>query len=646
MESINSSFGTISIPTDNQEVGDKKPASAGIKSICPNEPSVQIAGAHCNDEPHTALPERTITNPASKTETNLGSAQKTHIESAGATADQNTASSFTQSEFPENLTLDEGNDHASMLSYLNLSMLKELKELLHPPGINMTEPQEPKVKQPSEKVSSSACPPPTPTLIHTHDKVSLIHHAGIQAKNNNCSLASFFMAISNNGLMEWLTDEIKDGVINQQLAGKKEEAASLQELLAICENFHFNEKTNGYIADEGLNRMRTLYRLGHGESCTTLDMPEILTAILTNIYAYREIKKDPSGNVLNLKESKQCLKHKIAWIDAANGFFVTNDSSKVISNLAEGIPLPGTSEGLIEKELKADPPSDSAKYIYAHSQFVGKDGGLLIKCKTKRDIKTNCDLTKTFEYVDDMTHKSRTTEVELAKHPVSGTFVRSSHSSFINVRGQKWLVNHKLSGFKDDSDNSGKWTTTISKEATTVEELIITWLKGIKNDLQLDKSAFEQLLPDEKTGQYPEILLVTIPNFGFTVRPDIQWWKDVAIPTTEDEQVGEQEQLNEQEDKKKLIYEFDSAVSIEEGHFLVWFKDGKVLNYADSMGHSELEETIPVIVKMPFEGTQAALQAADENSGNYYDPYRTATQRLAKLGKSAALIILKKKPTE
>ena len=609
-------------------------------SICPGELSTKSGGANRPGESvvgNTALSDRTIKNHDCQPISNSGSVEKTNVESEEASAlpDQNNASLFTQSALPaDSILYQSRNDFSSLITCFNFSMLQQQKspKQKSPTSsrIDMTSRQEQEVKTPLESVTRSACPPPTPTLIHTHNNVSLIKHAGIQAKNNNCSMAAFFMALSNNGLLERLMFEIKDKIINLKLAAKKQQSNSLEDLLAICKNFHFDEETNGYIADEGLNRIRTLYQLNDGQPGTPLDLPEIIAAILNHIYDYPEFEADPSRNLLNLENSKSSLKHKISWIDAGDGFIITHKSNKKITKLTDGIAQLEAPNDLTMAEMpKGAPPPNSSKFIEFHSEYK-RGEELVIKCTDVFDSDKRNFTSKRFEYFGDKVNKSRTTEVQLEEHPCGDIFVRSSATSFINPRGQKIFVNHVLSGFNIDEPDSGKITTTISRMATTVEELIINSLNGTRDQLGLDESAFKQLLPDSDKKQHPEVLFVTIPNFGPEFRADIQWWKDVAIPTTDN--------------KQKKIFGVSALVSIVRGHFLAWNIDGKVLNYADSMGHSENGEIIPLVVKMPITGAEAALQAAEVDSESKFDAYCSAMRRVAKLGQSAALVILKNKP--
>ncbi|WP_257283885.1 hypothetical protein [Endozoicomonas sp. SESOKO1] len=663
-----------------RQLNDLTPAPKRRNSICLGELSSIREGANCtgkSDVGNIAIPDRTIKKLDCQAIPNTDSAPKTTIESEEASVLPNpdndplsTQPALSRSPSP---VLTE--DHLHYLSCFNFYMLQQQKPAPQQQKSNpkklksnpkkqkpdpqqqksitlkqksisqeqkptppqqqkstqsdMTKREEQEVKKPLEHVTSAASPSPTPKQIHSHNNVSLIKNAGIQAKNNNCSLASFFMAISNNKLLNTLIDEIQAGTDKQPMEGKKQQADSLGDFLSICRNFFFDEETNGYIADEGLDRMRTLFQLDKGTLCTSLAVTDIVKAILNNIYDYPEPESDPSGKFHNLKDTQSSLRHKISWIDAANGFLPINESKETVNSLMDHrIPKLSIPEGLIKEEKpQGPPPPNPSEFFETYSEYRQGEA-LAIKCTDTYKSCTGKLAKKKFEYFGDMVNKSRTMEAEVEDHYRWGNFARSANASFINKKGQQIFVNHVLGGFDRDEPESGTITTTTSRMATTVEELIKISLNGTKDQLHLDDSAFKQLLPDE--NHYPEVLFVTIPNFGTKLRPNLEWWKDAEIPTA---------------DGKKMTYEASALISIEIGHFLAWNIEGNVLNYADSMGHSENNETVPLVVKMPLTGTQTALQAAENDSESKFDAYGSAIRRIANLGKTAELFILKKKET-
>ncbi|MGO0306614.1 hypothetical protein ACTL6P_08355 [Endozoicomonas acroporae] len=491
------------------------------------------------------------------------------------------------------------------------------------------------VKEPSENATSAACPSPTPQLTHSFGNVSLTMYSGIQAKNNNCSLAAFFMALSNNGALNTLIGEIEAGTSKLKSKGKMQEANTLDEFLPICRHFHFDENTNGYIADEGLDRIRTLFKLNNGTLSTPLSLPEIIKAILEHIYDYPDAGEVPSRNFDILRDTQSSLKHKIVSIDAADGFVIIKSTQEPVSSLRDDrIPSIAIPEGLTKvvknkEQPKGPPPSNPPKFVWTVDEYKrGED--LAIICTDKHESSTGNLVSRKFEYFGDPVNKLRVMEADVVKHYLYGDFPRTVSSSFINSRGEQIFVNHTLTGFNKDEPVSGRITTTTSRWATTLQELIDNWLRNTKEGMELDDCAFKELLPDNHHS--PEVLLVTIPNFGTEVRANLEWWKDVSIPTA---------------NGKKKDYEVIGVATIETGHFVGWRVEGNVLHYADSMGNMEGTETIPLVVKMPLTGaeeTEETLQAANNDSESQFDAYCSASRRVANLGKSAALVILKQKP--
>ncbi|MBO9480971.1 hypothetical protein [Salinisphaera sp. G21_0] len=488
------------------------------------------------------------------------------------------------------------------------------------------------VKEPLENATSAACPSPTPQLIHSFGNVSLTMYSGIQAKNNNCALAAFFMALSNNGALNTLIDEIDDRARKLKSKGKMQDANTLDEFLPICRHFHFDENTNGYIADEGLDRIRTLFKLNNGTLSEPLSISDIIPAILERIYDYPDAGKVPSENFGILKYTQSSLKHKIVSITAGDGFVTINDTQEPVSSLRDDrIPSIAIPEGLTKvvknkEQRKGPPPSNPPKFVWTVDEYV-RGEELAIICTEKHESSTGNLSGRKFEYFGDPVNKLRVMDAEVEYHYRYGLFPRTVSSSFINIRGQQIFVNHKLTGFNKDEPESGRITATSSRWATTLQELIDNWLRNTKQGMELDDCAFKELLPDNHHS--PEVLLVTIPNFGTEIRPELEWWKDVSIPTA---------------NGKKKDYEVGGVVTIETGHFVGWRKEGNVLHYADSMGNIEDTETIPLVVKMPLTGAEETLQAANNDSESQFDAYCSASRRVANLGKSTALVILTQKP--
>ena len=90
--------------------------------------------------------------------------------------------------------------------------------------------------------------------------VALRVHAGIQASNNNCGLAAFFMSMSNNGLLDQLIDDAKSRVVALE-SSKDDRASHLNNLVDILTHFNPRDGLGQFIPNSGLDYIRLRYRL-------------------------------------------------------------------------------------------------------------------------------------------------------------------------------------------------------------------------------------------------------------------------------------------------------------------------------------------------------------------------------------------------
>lgn len=91
-------------------------------------------------------------------------------------------------------------------------------------------------------------------------EVSLRVGAGIQASDNNCGLAAFFMSISNNGLLDQLIGDAQSRVADL-LSSKDARAASLKRLVDLLQHFNPRGDLGKFIPNSGLDFIRLRYRL-------------------------------------------------------------------------------------------------------------------------------------------------------------------------------------------------------------------------------------------------------------------------------------------------------------------------------------------------------------------------------------------------
>ena len=90
--------------------------------------------------------------------------------------------------------------------------------------------------------------------------VALRVRAGIQASDNNCGLAAFFMSMSNNGLLDQLIDDAKSRVAALE-SSKDDRASHLSKLIDILNHFNPRDGLGQFIPNSGLDYIRLRYRL-------------------------------------------------------------------------------------------------------------------------------------------------------------------------------------------------------------------------------------------------------------------------------------------------------------------------------------------------------------------------------------------------
>lgn len=93
-----------------------------------------------------------------------------------------------------------------------------------------------------------------------HLGVNLRLGAGIQANDNNCGLAAFFMSISNNGLLDQLIVDAENR-LDSLLSSKDERADPLIRLIRLLNQFNCHGDLDKFIPNEGLDDLRLRYRL-------------------------------------------------------------------------------------------------------------------------------------------------------------------------------------------------------------------------------------------------------------------------------------------------------------------------------------------------------------------------------------------------
>lgn len=126
-------------------------------------------------------------------------------------------------------------------------------------GSDIAPGQNPWVMTPGLSASSVVNPPAPAVTTRTHGGVTLRVRAGIQARNNNCSLAAFFVSFSHNGLLRKLIEDAESRVEMLRTSGQPEQ--SLTDLIAILKTFDIGDDLERFIPNDGLDQIRFRYGL-------------------------------------------------------------------------------------------------------------------------------------------------------------------------------------------------------------------------------------------------------------------------------------------------------------------------------------------------------------------------------------------------
>ncbi len=95
---------------------------------------------------------------------------------------------------------------------------------------------------------------------HVFGDVTLRMRVGIQACNNNCGLAAFFMSISNNGLLEQLIKDAEDRLTILRSLDDSQ-TYPLKGLIDLLKHFNHRGNLDKFIPNAGLDDVRLRYRL-------------------------------------------------------------------------------------------------------------------------------------------------------------------------------------------------------------------------------------------------------------------------------------------------------------------------------------------------------------------------------------------------
>lgn len=567
-------------------------------------------------------------------------------------------------------------------------------------------------------------------IINPRVKAALNIGAGIQARNNNCGLASFFMSISNNGLLGTLISDAENKIETLDRLGDFVKARSLNELVNLLKKFNIGDNVRNYIPNDELDKIRLHCGLrevklsphvvddafnkpgqtvkfmvesefddGHAlnrknkkaaislqisagpvqdslhatvnslpdpslgfmrlrgipltlnQKLTQADLAElkfvpfgellesaeILDPILKEIYDYLNTEAGPLQSASELRNKPTSLKHKVALVEMQNDRRTLPDKgrsseSENFKSMIEDEKIPNDLKIDHKKTIKKSHRYNSDVTGETIEHYFNKQGVLILKLTKEHHHLDEHVIRKEYEFYDEYGNQSRKTTVEMEKYFQNGTpFIRSKTSEFVNKDGERMRVEKTMTGYIKSSPTKGTVTTTVMKRADDFEEMINIFIDSCVDRNRDVQSAKKELLPDRYNNS-PEVIFMTIPNEGKDNRVKFDdWQKDVGLPM-----YGS---------KKKIPYEVSAVMAIQESHYVSWRKDrmNGLIHYADSMGEVENEVPIPVVVTMPDQDTEAALQSADLGANGKHRHYKEAKDKLKVLGTQVALVMLKRK---
>lgn len=572
-------------------------------------------------------------------------------------------------------------------------------------GSDIAPGQNPWVMEPGLSASSGVNPQAPAVITRTHGGVTLRVRAGIQARNNNCCLAAFFVSFSHNGLFRKLIEDAESRVEMLRASGQPEQ--SLTDLIAILKTFDIGDDREKFIPNDGLDQIRFRYGLrsvefkpdamseltqehigdfavgsafkGGDLLCfdnqqavislkNITDSPSLVEVISLPDHALGYMRVNgmnltigqrlthadlcglkfvPLGEVLEPVEFIPPILNEIygCWSDGASSeqsptaslkrnmslIEVQNDRklrnvrtvpSRNFSTKIEDEVIPGDYV-LDEKRLFREPHPFHRDVLRNVTEYYCKNGVVMLKLTKELDFKDQSVERKIFQYFTAQGKLDKKIAVHYKQQDQTFSFISAKHSEFINAQGQTIIVDQHLYGYCKDEPTSGSLKTTVMQRAGSVEDFIQIYNDSL-SDFSPDNACAPKEVPvTDKTC--PDVLFVTVPNFGRQNRCDLKWLKGANIG--------------------QASYEVSAVVAIEGSHYVSWRNDpdNGQMHFADSMADISHDiGTVPVVVTMPNHNTDVALQTAHEVIGGDNDYIRNAKDKLGVLGKELALFILKR----
>ena len=479
---------------------------------------------------------------------------------------------------------------------------------------------------------------PVSKVVHSHGEVFLSHHTGIQASAANSALAALFMCLSHNQLSDIFTSETRNHLSCLPSDAGVCGLGILASLLETFDTCYFNHYARPFLpGDSSLQRLRLIYQPDSPRA--PLDPIKTIKLILNDIYGRTGVHSD----ILLSDQTDLC--RTVAFIDITNDQITLENFEEASDNFNPQIRAPEIPSSLrSDNDLADDIPDPRNPDITVCRRAAFKDNKLQVQFTARvvqpidriRDtqvrlhIKDINHLSFTF-LEDELNNRYLFAEAEPEWHPQKNrAFLRSCTIYQTDDFAISRVIKKKMHGYDAQSPDKGRIATHTYRRATCVDEMISNvWLEEVRS--RHGTQAALQLLPEHDNA--PQVLIAALPDYNIKQRTDINWHKNVHLPSKTG--VG------------KIPYELSALISKDKSLCLAWLVDQKngLIYCADSQGKKMPHgNNIPTMVGAPFPGTEDALKAASQDSSAEQQiSYSATVQGVASLGKTACLLIYRKK---
>ena len=478
---------------------------------------------------------------------------------------------------------------------------------------------------------------PASEVVHHHGEVFLSYHTGIQARAANSALAALFMCLAHNQLSDTFISET-----NNQLSCMPGDADAcslgiLGTLLEAFDTYYFDHYSRPFLPGDSLQRLRLIYQPESPNA--PLDPTKIIKLLLNDIYGRTGVHSD----IFLSDQSELC--RAVAFIDIASDRILSEIFEEASDNFNPQIRAPEIPPGLrTDNDLVDDIPDPRNPAITVCRRAAFKDNKLQVRFvarvfqptarmrapQTRIPIKYLEHLS--FSFLEDaVNNRYLYADAEPEWHPHKNrAFLRSCTVYQTDDFAIPRVIEQKMRGYDAQSPDKGRIITRTYRRASCVDEMIANaWLEEIKSHRGTQGAL--QFLPGHDNP--PQVLIVALPDYNIKQRLDIEWHKDVHLPTNKGD--------------GKIPYELNALISKDKSLCFAWLLDQKegLIYCADSQGKKmPLGNNIPTMVGAPFPDSKDALKAASQNSSAEQQiSYSAAMQGIASLGKTACLLIYRKK---